>query len=57
VLHVVLYGCETWFLTLRVEHGPRVAEKGVLRNVLFPKGANEQEAGKIHNEEQQDVFL
>jgi hypothetical protein len=28
ILPVVLYGCETWFLTLREEHGLRVFENG-----------------------------
>ena len=28
ILPVVLYGCETWSLTLREEHKLRVLEKG-----------------------------
>jgi hypothetical protein len=36
-LPVVLYGCETWFLTLREEHRLRVFENMVLRRVLGPK--------------------
>jgi hypothetical protein len=31
ILPVVLYGCETWSLTLREEHRLRVFENGVLR--------------------------
>jgi hypothetical protein len=31
ILAVVLYGCETWSLTLRDEHRLRVFEKSVLR--------------------------
>jgi hypothetical protein len=42
ILPVVLYGCETWSLTLREEHRLRVFEKRVLRifdlHVLFPFG-------------------
>jgi hypothetical protein len=34
---MVLYGCETWSLTLREEHGLRVFEKRVLRGVFGPQ--------------------
>jgi len=37
ILHVVLYGCETWSLTLREERRLRVFENGVLRRVFRPK--------------------
>jgi hypothetical protein len=30
ILPVVLYGCETWFLTLREKHSLKVFENGVL---------------------------
>jgi hypothetical protein len=33
----VLYGCETWSLTLREEHRLRVFEKRVLRRIFGPK--------------------
>jgi hypothetical protein len=36
ILPVVLYGCETWSLTLREEHRLRVFENGVLR-IFGPK--------------------
>ena len=36
-LHVVLYGCETWSLTLREERRLRVFENRVLRRVFGPK--------------------
>jgi hypothetical protein len=32
--HVVLYGCETWSLTLREEHTLRVFENRVLRRIF-----------------------
>jgi hypothetical protein len=32
----VLYGCETWSLTLREEHRLRVSENRVLRKVFGP---------------------
>jgi hypothetical protein len=34
---VVLYGCETWSLTLREEHRLRVFENRVLRKIFGPK--------------------
>jgi hypothetical protein len=37
ILPVVLYGCETWALTLREEHGLRVFENRVLRRIFGPK--------------------
>jgi hypothetical protein len=37
ILPVVLYGCETWYLTLREEHRLRVFENGVLRKIFGPK--------------------
>jgi hypothetical protein len=36
-LPVVLYGCETWSLTLRKEHRLRVFENRVLRKIFGPK--------------------
>ena len=37
ILPVVLYGYETWSLTLREEHRLRVFENRVLRRVFRPK--------------------
>jgi hypothetical protein len=34
ILPVVLYGCETWSLTLREEHRLRVLENRVLRKIF-----------------------
>jgi hypothetical protein len=36
-LPVVLYGCETWSLTLKEEHRGRVFENRVLRRIFGPK--------------------
>jgi hypothetical protein len=36
-LFVVLYGCETWSLTLREEHRLKVFENAVLRRIFGPK--------------------
>jgi hypothetical protein len=37
ILPVVLYGCETWSLTSKEEHRPRVFENRVLRKIFRPK--------------------
>jgi hypothetical protein len=37
ILPVVLYGCETWSLTLRGEHRLRVFENRVLRRIFGAK--------------------
>jgi hypothetical protein len=37
ILPVVLYGCETWSLTVREEYKLRVFENRVLRRILGPK--------------------
>jgi hypothetical protein len=37
ILPVVLYGCETWSLTVREEHKLRVFENRVLRRIFGPK--------------------
>ena len=37
ILPVVLYGCETWSLTLREEHRLSVFENRVLRRIFGPR--------------------
>jgi hypothetical protein len=37
ILPLVLYGCETWSLTLREEQRLRVFENRVLRRIFGPK--------------------
>jgi hypothetical protein len=37
ILPGVLYGCETWSLTVREEHKLRVSENRVLRRIFWPK--------------------
>jgi hypothetical protein len=37
IMPVVLYGCETWSLTLREKHILRVLENRVLRRIFGPK--------------------
>jgi hypothetical protein len=52
ILPVVLYGCETWSLTLRLEHRLRVFENRALRRIFGPKGDEVTgEWRKLHNEE------
>jgi hypothetical protein len=52
ILTVVLYGCETWSLTLREEHRLRVFKNRVLRRIFGLK-RDEVIGGwrKVHNEE------
>jgi hypothetical protein len=57
ILPVVLYGCETWSLTLREEHKLRVFENRVLRRIFGPK--RDGLAGgwrKLHNEELHNLY-
>jgi hypothetical protein len=57
ILPVVLYGCETWSLTLREEHRLRVFENSVLRRIFGPK--REEATGewrKLHNEELHNMY-
>ena len=57
ILPVVLYGCETWSLTLREERRLRVFENRVLRRVFGPKRAEVTgEWRKLHNEELNDLY-
>jgi hypothetical protein len=54
----VLYGCETWSLTLREERRLRVFENRVLRGVFRPK--RDEVTGewrKLHNEEPCDLYF
>jgi hypothetical protein len=57
ILPVVLYGCETWSLTLREEHRLRVSENRVLRRIFGPK-RDEMTGGwrKLHNEELHGLY-
>ena len=52
ILPVVLYGCETWSVTLREEHRLRVSENRVLRKLFGPKRDKViWKWRKLHNEE------
>jgi len=53
----VLYGCETWSLTLRDERRLRVFENRVLRRIFGPKRDEvTREWRKLHNEELNDLY-
>jgi hypothetical protein len=57
ILPMVLYGCETWSLTLGEEHRLRVFENRMLRRIFGPK--RDEVTGKwrkLHNEELYNVF-
>jgi hypothetical protein len=57
ILPVVLYGCETWSLTLREEHRLWVFENRVLRRILGPKGDDVTGEGrKLRNEELHNFY-
>ena len=57
ILHVVLYGCETWSLTLREKHRLRVFENRVLRRIFGTKGDGVTgEWRKLHNGELNDLY-
>jgi hypothetical protein len=54
---MVLYGCETWSLTLREEHRLRVFDNRVLRRIFGPK--RDEVTGvwrKLHNEELHNLY-
>jgi hypothetical protein len=58
ILSVVLYGCETWSLTLREEHRLRVFENRVLRRIFGPK--RDEVTGewkKLHNEHHHILYF
>jgi hypothetical protein len=57
ILPVILYGFETWSLTLKEEHRLRVFEDKVLRRVFGPK-SDEVTGGrrKPHNDELRDLY-
>jgi hypothetical protein len=57
ILPVVLYGCETWSVTMREEHRLRVFENRVLRSIFGPKrGGATGEWRRLHNEELNDLY-
>jgi hypothetical protein len=57
IFPVILYGCETWSLTLREEQRLRVFENKVLRRIFGPKRDKVTgEWRKLHNEELRNLY-
>jgi hypothetical protein len=57
ILSAVLYGCETWSLTLTEEHRLSVSENRVLRRIFVPKRNEVTAEWRIlHNEELRDLY-
>jgi hypothetical protein len=57
ILPIVLYGCETWSLTLREERKLKVFENKVLRRIFGPR--RDEVMGdwkRLHNEELNDLY-
>jgi hypothetical protein len=52
-----LYGCETWSITLREEHGLRVFENRVLKRIFGPKWDEvTAELRKLHSGELRNLY-
>jgi hypothetical protein len=51
ILPVVLYGCETWSLSLGEEHRLRVSENRVLRKIFGREREEDGSWRKLHNDE------
>ena len=57
ILPVVLYGCETWSLTLTEERRLRVFENRLLRRIFQPKRVEVKgEWRRLNNEELNDLY-
>jgi sorting nexin-29 len=56
IFPVVMYGCETWSLTLREEHRLRVFENRVLTKIFGPKREEDGSWRKLHNDELHGLY-
>jgi hypothetical protein len=56
ILPVVLYGCETWSITLGEEHRLRVSKNRVLRRIFGPKREEDGSWRKFHNDELHSLY-
>jgi hypothetical protein len=56
ILPFVLYGCETWSLSLREDHRLRVFENRVLRRIFGPKREEDGSWRKLHNDELHSLY-
>jgi hypothetical protein len=56
-LPVVLYGCETWSLTLKEEYRLKVFKNRVKRKIFGPKRDKvAEECKRLYNEELHDLY-
>jgi hypothetical protein len=57
ILHVARYGCKTWSLIFKEEHGVTVFENRVLRRIFgLKRDEVMREWRKLHNEELRDLY-
>jgi hypothetical protein len=57
ILPVILYGCETWSLTVIEKHKLRVFENRVLKRIFGPKRDGVTGGWrKLHNEELRNLY-
>ena len=56
ILPVVLYGCETWSLTLREECRLRIFANRILRRIFVPKRDENGEWRRLHNDELHSLY-
>jgi hypothetical protein len=56
IFPVVLYGCETWSLTLGEEYRLRVSGNRVLRMIFGPKKEEDGSWRKLHNDEFHNLY-
>ena len=56
ILSVLLYGCETWYFTLRDKRRLKVFENRILRQIFGPKQYENGEWRRLHNEELHSLY-
>jgi hypothetical protein len=56
ILPIIIYGCETWSLTLREELRLRFFENRVLRKIFGPKREEDGSWRKLHNNELHSLY-
>ena len=56
ILPVGLYGCETWFFTLKKKRRLRLFENRILRRIFGPKRDENREWRRLHNEELHSLY-
>ena len=56
ILHVVLYGRETWFIKSKEEYRLKVFENRILRRIFGPKTVENGKWRRLHNEELHSLY-